>query len=236
MSDTGVRIRPRLGIATLAICGALTGAADHERGPRSVRVSCDPVSERDRPALDARVDTGEYALSLVATSGLSAGSAVQGRLWLRPTSALDTSPRPLHRALARDAAHIPLYGATVVDFAGVGAPPLPAPGGSAPDPRSFDPRRPGVVVTHDTGGSPPVARWTVLIGTTANIRETACGPDGPCPPRPADGVGVGLTVRKIERGAFAGGWAVVGRTDPGGFFCAVPVRYYQGPARRRHVP
>src|ERR1700689_3827439 len=82
--------------------------------------SCDAVSARDVIAPAARIDSGEYTFTLVATGGPSSGASVRGRLWLRRSSTLDTSAVASARALVADTARIPLYGAANVDLSGVG--------------------------------------------------------------------------------------------------------------------
>jgi hypothetical protein len=197
--------------------------------------SCDPVSEHDVVGPLARLDSGEYALTVVASSGPSAGAWVRGRLWLRRVRALDTSSVAAERALAAGADRAPLYGAVILDFGGVGTPVL-AVDGRAPDPRSFDPRRPGVLVVRQADTARGDVAWKVLIATTANDRRLPCQTGVPCPALPSDGPGVVLTVRKLATDAFAGGWrpAAPGGSERG-YFCAGRVRYYPYTVRR-HIP
>jgi hypothetical protein len=232
----------RVTVAAIVTSGVLHSATLASAPPHRVRDAapfrCDVVSDHDILAPAARIDTGEYTFTMVAASGASSGASVRGRLWLRRTSALDTSSVPRERALAADTARIPLYGATIIDFSGVGAPVAETASSTVSDPRSFDPMRPGVLVTHRTGKAIGDGRWRLLIGTTANDRRTPCDTASDCPPTPASGSGIALTVRKIEPSGFAGGWAPVGG-DGGvrGFFCAVPVRYFGFPyPQRRHIP
>jgi hypothetical protein len=200
--------------------------------------SCDAVSARDVIPPLARIDSGEYTLTLVATGGSSSGASVRGRLWLRRTSMLETSTTASTRALVADTARIPLYGAVNVDFAGVGVPVASGTSGPVPDPRSFDPPRPGVLVTHHMSKVIGEGRWRLLIGTTANDRRTPCDSAGDCPPPPAAGSGLALNVARIAQNEFAGSWAAISADDGArGYFCAVPVHYFGFPyPQRRHIP
>jgi hypothetical protein len=197
------------------------------------------VSARDVIAPASRIDSGEYTFTLVATGGPSSGASVRGRLWLRRSSTLDTSAVASARALVADTARIPLYGAANVDLSGVGIAAIGS-GASdgAPDPRSFDPMRPGVVVTHHTSQATGEGRWRLLIGTTANDRRSPCDTAGECPPTPVAGSGLSLSVSRIDPAEFAGNWAAVGGDDGArGYFCAVPVHYFGFPyPQRRHIP
>lgn len=221
---------------------ALAAALASPRGPVSavaaapaIAPSCDPVSEHDVVGPLAHLDSGEYALTVVASSGASAGAWVKGRLWLRPVRSLDTSSVAAERALAAGADRTPLYGAVNIDFGGVGTPVLVA-DGRAPDPRSFDPVRPGVLVVHQADTARGDATWQVLIATTANDRGVPCQTGVPCPVLPSDGPGVVLTVRKLATDTFAGGWrpAASGGTQRG-YFCAARVRDYPYTVRH-HIP
>jgi hypothetical protein len=201
--------------------------------------SCDAVSPRDVISPLSRIDSGEYTLTLIATGGSSSGASVRGRLWLRRTSMLDTSAAPRTRALAADTARIPLYGAVNVDLAGVGVAVPDHPSGTVPDTRSFDPVRPGVLVAHHLSKADGEGRWRLLIGTTANDRRTVCDSAGDCPPTPAVGSGLALSVAKIGQGDFAGSWTAISAGGDGarGYFCAVPVRYFGFPyPQKRHIP
>jgi hypothetical protein len=226
----GTAVGTAVGTAALAAAPASPVAAIPAIAP-----SCDPVSEHDVLGPLAHLDSGEYALTVVASSGASAGAWVKGRLWLRRVRSLDTSSVAAERALAAGADRTPLYGAVNIDFGGVGTPVLVA-DGRAPDPRSFDPIRPGVLVVRQVDAARGDATWQVLIATTANDREVPCQTGVPCPGLPSDGPGVVLTVRKLGTDAFAGGWrpAASGGTQRG-YFCAARVRYYPYTVRR-HIP
>jgi hypothetical protein len=227
--------RPWAAAGTAGLAAALASPRGLVSAASSIAPSCDPVSEHDVVGPLAHVDSGEYALTVVASSGASAGAWVKGRLWLRPVRSLDTSSVAAERALAAGADRTPLYGAVNIDFGGVGTPVLVA-DGRAPDPRSFDPVRPGVLVLRQADTARGDATWQVLIATTANDRGVPCQTGVPCPALPSDGPSVVLTVRKLATDAFAGGWspAAPGGTQHG-YFCAARVRYYPYTVRR-HIP
>jgi hypothetical protein len=247
MRTSGWWSRTNVGVLTVAAIVASRGVLIHtvrlatmppSRARGIAPFPCDAVSEHDIIAPVARIDSGEYTLTLVAANGTSSGASVRGRLWLRRASMLDTSSVASTRALVADTAGIPLYGAARIDFAGVGASVAERGSGAIPDPRSFDPVRPGVLVTHHTSKAIGEGRWRLLIGTTANNRHIPCDSAGPCPPTPTAGTGIALSVRRIDHGEFAGEWAPVG-DDSGarGYFCAVPVHYFGYPyPQRLHVP
>ncbi|GEM_PF-3461021 len=200
--------------------------------PRPTR--CEPVSRRDAVLPGALIDTGQYVLTLVATTGRSQGASVRGNLWLRSTTeAHDSLVVAGVRRPVRDTARVPLYGALTVDLAGVSAP-VPYGGAVVPDPRSFDPRRPGVIVTRRLDSAGGSLDWQLLIATRANDRRR-CDSGGPCMDRaPDDGPGVVLAIHKHDGGGFAGSWRPVAGTETGGYFCAEPVRYYS-PYRTKRV-
>ena len=222
----------------LLVHSARLALAPHHPIAVAAPFSCDAVSARDVIPPLARIDSGEYTLTLIATGGSSSGASVRGRLWLRRTSMLDTSAVPATRALAADTARIPLYGAVNVDLAGVGVSVATGTSGAVPDPRSFDPMRPGVIVAHHLSKAIGEGRWRLLIGTAANDRRAACDSAGDCPPTPAAGSGVALSVAKIGQDEFAGSWTAISAGDGvRGYFCAVPVHYFGFPyPQKRHIP
>ena len=226
-------------VMTLAGVVAVVAVGAPVGGPRSsvtavrLAAACDPVSDHDVVAPGARLDSGEFELTLVATAGPSAGASVRGRLWLRRASGPDTMAVSAERRLAADTGRAPLYGAVNIDFGGVGAPVLVAEG-RAPDPRSFDPTRPGVLVVRRVA-TDAIVQWRLLIATTSNDRRLPCRSDD-CPAAPAGGPGIVLAVAKITRDGFAGEWRPPGQDGPEhGYFCAAAVRYYPYTIRR-HIP
>ena len=118
---------------------------------------------------------------------------------------------------------------------GVGTPVLTG-GGRAPDPRSFDPHWPGVLVVRRADTTQGAVTWRILVATTANDRRIPCQPGAACPPLPSEGPGVVLTVEKLTADSFAGEWrpAAPGASERG-YFCAARVRYYPYTVRR-HIP
>jgi len=149
---------------------------------------------------------GEYRLLLTATEGSRGGRQVRGRLWL-----------------VRDEHHwseTKLYGHVQLDFAAVAA---PMDFGEGPDPKSEDPRNPGVLVLVDSSEKIPV----LAVGTVSN-KNPVIGrtPDGSeeIIEGSADGAGIGLWVHRISNRGFVGRWAEWGIVVDGrGTFCATRV-------------
>ena len=132
------------------------------------------------------------------------GAWVKGRLWLRRAAAFDTSSIAADRELAAEADRAPLYGAVIIDL-GAGTPVLTG-GGREPDPRSFDPHWPGVLVVRRADTTQGAVTWRILVATTANDRRIPCQLGAACPPLPSEGPGVVLTVEKLTADSFAGEW------------------------------
>jgi hypothetical protein len=197
-----------------------------EVGPPPPR--CEPVSAHEVVPAAASIDTGEYALTLVATRGVSAGASVSGRLWLVSTaSARDSEISAGARAPLGDTIQVPLYGASNVDFTGVSALVASEEKGDIPGAQSFTPLRPGVLVSHlaNPGASQPA--WALLVGTIANNR-VACDSAHDCSStRPTSGPGATLEVYRIASKAFAGAWRTINPDGARGYFCAVPPQFFQ---------
>lgn len=217
---------PVLALALLPMLGSgLDGPLPQRFQPRPPQ--CDPVSERNRVPVGARIDTGEYTLTLVATTGPSQGALARGSLWLLSTAAARDS------AVAAGSSHpvpetprVPLYGATDVDLGGVSAPASGETVAGSPGAHSFDPWRPGVVVWQDADSAGVTARWRLFIGTVRNDRQS-CDRGSACGDRPlTDGPGIRLDVHKVEPSGFAGVWRAAAKSMVTGYFCAAPVRYY----------
>lgn len=195
---------------------------DH-RGPRpDQNRQCTEVDDKLRTPDSARVPAGTYSLTVVATGGTRAGHRASGRLQLRPTSAADRSPKwPAERPPEGDTIGTPLYGATDVDFAAVGAPverlnPT-AYGGSddAPPTGSTDPLHPGVLALIQNAKGQGLRQTGLVIGTLANRRVA----DGVLS---LDGAGIILWVRRFTASGFDGRWWNFGIVANGaGYFCAV---------------
>lgn len=182
-----------LGAAALLVAcgGANAGQADPQ--------ACAPVEE---PASDltAAELAGEYNVRLVATSGAKDGASAGGRLELM---AQDSAYEARTRAAGYSdtAFSFPLYGATEVDLAAVGA---VTPG----DPGSADPLSPGVLVIQRPGGV------MLRLGSEANRPGV----------RRFDGGYTVLQVQQVTDEGFAGTWrSAVGLEEAGGHFCAVKV-------------
>jgi hypothetical protein len=171
------------------------------------------------------MDTGEYTMTMVATTGPSAGASVTGRLWLVSTTTARDSEilAGAHKPLG-DTARVPLYGASNADFFGVSA--LTTHSTQiAPRSQSFNPLRPGVIVSHLVDGDPA---WVLLIETTANDRTACDSADACTATRPTTGPGVALEVHKITRNGFAGIWHTVDQGSVNaakGYFCAAPTQF-----------
>jgi len=179
------------------------------------RIPCPPVA---RP-LPNELVPGQYHFMLVAGRGSEVGARSAGILTLYPTSAADRSPvRPNERARA-DTLEYPMYGATDLNFARVGAP-LDYQGLSAPPPASLDPLHPGVLVhcEYDSSRTSPPG-ITLLIGTVDNERVARTGVYFVR----VDGAGIELTVRRIVGGRVFGVWRAHGMVVNGsGEFYLVP--------------
>ena len=85
----------------LLVHSARLALAPHHPVAAAAPFSCDAVSARDVIPPLARIDSGEYTLTLIATGGSSSGALVRGRLWLRRTSMLDTSTVASHARARR---------------------------------------------------------------------------------------------------------------------------------------
>lgn len=158
---------------------------------------CEPVTEARQSFEDAHITPGEYVITFVATKGDRSGSAVGGRMWLRPTSPRDKSPRTGESAPANeDRKKVPLYGAVDVNLSLVDAP-MGAGDGIAPQPMSRDPIYPGVLVHVVDFYNAPKGQIALTIGTLSNHRTDKAY---------TDGAGIGLFVEKLDDDAFAGSW------------------------------
>jgi len=154
--------------------------------------------------------SGTYELVLVATSRRERGAIAEGSLTLRPTSSSDRSPRTGQLAQDKNLADTPFYGWADLDFLAVGA----RVGSTAASSR--DPVFPGVLVRlvswqRDYPRNTPV----LLVSTGANRRDDMLLEDGG---------GIGLWVRRLGVGSFAGEWSRWGLAVSGsGYFCATLV-------------
>src|SRR2546425_3753381 len=97
----------------------LLGASVAAQQTASTACSVPAVSAQG-PA--SRLSVGNYDLTLVTTSGLKAGSAATGSLWLARTSPSDSSSVTGRRPARSGRRGVPYYGAVKLDFERVGAP------------------------------------------------------------------------------------------------------------------
>ena len=179
------------------------------QGTASTACSGTPASTQ-RPATTLSV--GNYELTLVTTSGLKAGSAATGSLWLARTSLSDSSPVTGRRPARSGRRGVPYYGAVELDFERLGAPVFRN-DTLVPPPESRDPVRPGVVVLVQNWQTDTLPRTLVLvIGSLTNRRDEEGWADGP---------GIGLWVRATKDRDFSGTWSEFGIIRGGqGHFCA----------------
>ena len=207
--DHRISIGGSLLLAALLLQACSTRSADQQ--------AQSPGCQRGEGALPASATldghSGEYALTLVATTGQESGQSTQGHLWLHEQSAelrqyvmLGAEPDPSVSA--------PLYGAAQVDLEAVGAVLMG-------DLGSLDPAQPGVLVLErrsESGGLVAV-EITLRLGSLSNRRGVVT----------FDAGYTALQVRSVQEGQFAGEWA---SGDPNmraqGYFCAVRT----GDARR----
>jgi hypothetical protein len=160
------------------------------------------------PALDAAAIarlSGDFLLTLVATSGTQSGHAARGTTTLfdnpdrlRPLTGIGGRPMP--------GVTVPFYGTADIDVTVVGALPL---GTTISD----DPLQPGVLVVQDSSDDPTTARSLVMrLGTDVNRRGAV----------PFDGGYTVLRVRHVSPDSILGTWASGTVTEvAAGFFCAV---------------
>jgi hypothetical protein len=193
-------MRPSSIIVSLLALAAYAARADTcERAP-SVAASFDVTL----------LKPGTYKLVVVATSGRKQGASAEGELNLRPTSPSDRSPRTGQIAQDRNLAEAPFYGWAELDFLAVGAPVGNAVASSR------DPVFPGVLVRLISWQEGyPEKTPVLLVSTVSNRRDDMIV---------MDGGGIGLWVRRLSDGSFAGDWSGWGiAISETGYFCATLV-------------
>ncbi len=166
-------------------------------------VPCSPQRIQRHHSAPEMLTPGKYRLILIAGRGGHVGARAAGTLTLFPTSGLDRSPTKPNERARPDTADYPMYGATNLDFAHVGAPVF-ASDKFSPSPMSLDPLHPGVLVHFDysnTLAGPP--HIEILIGTLNNVRAVRNYDM-------ADGAGIVLSVRRIAGGRVFGDWGPYG--------------------------
>lgn len=147
--------------------------------------------------------TGEYLLTLVATSGPRVGGKDTGRLILKTATPQDRSPRTGKRATDLEGEEALLYGAAMLDWGAIAAPVFDD---GPPPPRSLDPVYPGVLVLYH--GDDQV----IFIGTLSNLRDGYGW---------LDGSGIQLRVTAADADRLHGSWDAWGIVTGGaGYFCA----------------
>ncbi len=190
----------------LTLVATVLGCGGNQAQTAAGTIACEPV-EGNLPAdVDAASWAGEYRLTLVATSGDSAGKQTSGVLRLVRQS--DDLLKP--DAGSMDVAtEMPLIGTVEVDLGAVYAIEV-----GALD--SQDPVAPGVLVLErpyekETGG--PGTEVTIRFGAEANRRGITR----------FDGGYTALFVLQAGPNGFSGNWAsgVTGQRA-NGHFCAVP--------------
>ncbi len=197
---------PRLRIcAALLLVALATGCSTKQGGQQATAVGCEPTT--GSLATDATMDgrSGEYAVTLVATSGDRSGGQTSGQLrLLEQTGDLREFAPP---GLETDnRVSVPLYGASGLDLELVGAV-------AAGDLSSLDPERPGVMVMESRGVRDGAEHAMILLrfGSEANRRDVVA----------FDGAYMVMAVRNMSDGGFAGEWrsGMFGR-EVRGYFCA----------------
>jgi hypothetical protein len=190
-------IRPGVGLPLMTWLGCRSsgGVAPQD---------CAPVTSVLPAEASAEGIGGEYQLSLVATSGVKAGSRVDGTLRLqRQTGKLRYRSWP-----GSDSSVVhPMYGAAELELVAVDAIQV----GSI---SSSDPTAPGVLVVEQRAraGQPPRTEIILRLGSEANRRDR----------QRVDGGYTALRVRELSPAGFSGTWASgVLRERSAGYFCAV---------------
>ena len=201
-------MRPDLLVLTVSVASLLGASLPAQQAVDARCVSVDSVPPRG----DTLLSPGNYALTLVTTNGLKAGSHASGSLWLAPTSPEDRSPKTGHRPARSNQRRVPYYGAADLDFELVGAPVF-RDDTLVPLPQSRDPVRPGVIVLVENWHIETLPRGLVLvIGSLTNRRDDEGWEDGP---------GIALWVRLVRGHDFFGDWKEWGIIRGGwGHFCA----------------
>ena len=187
--------------------GLMTVAGVAACGSGNKQTAVAPACEAAQGTLPANATAetwaGTYRLTMVATSGDSAGRSATGQLQL--TLMPDSLQNPVIGS-AEGGARMPMYGSTDIGLAPIGAVEV----GNL---TSQDPTAPGVLVLQRpvdaAGGSS--TEITVRLGSEANRRGVTR----------FDGGYTALFVRQASTTGFAGSWAsgVTGRKS-NGHFCA----------------
>jgi hypothetical protein len=199
-------LRPRNCAALLPV--VLVACSANQGGQQVTQPKCVQLEEILSPTATLEGQEGEYALTLVATRGDSAGRTVSGRIWLhrqeeelRRYTPFGADPDP--------GLTVPLYGAAEIDLDAVGAV-------HAGELGSLDPARPGSMVLERRGEAEgrSFAEILVRLGAEGNRRDVQA----------FDAAYMVLWLRAESTEGFAGDWrsGVSGRQSRG-YFCAVRV-------------
>lgn len=188
-------------LSTLAVVAACASA-----GGRST-ASCRPVDGQLTADADVARMAGEFAVTMVATTGVAAGQTATGAFALRPQdSALVRMELPGRQQ--PDTPTIPFIGTADIGLERIGATRMG-------DLASADPQAPGVgvYVQRPSAGGPTVV---VRLGSASNARGLLV----------FDAGHTTMYVRHIDGAGFAGGWASSTGTgfpvqESEGYFCAV---------------
>ena len=190
-------------VVATAIAAACAGEGDQQAATGPVCLSQDGTLDRGA-SFDERA--GEYRLTLVATSGDSAGHEVTGALWLEPN---DSAARrfSLPGGVPDPTVTVPLFGWSDVAVTGVAARQLG-------DLGSHEPASPGVLLLEQRADAESQPSITPRLGSFSNRRDVA----------PFEAGYTALRVGWLdESGGFGGTWASgVRDEEAGGHFCAVP--------------
>ena len=194
-----------VGLPALALLAACAGQRREEA--RSA-AACEPRPGSLSVDASAEALAGTFRLVMVASTGDSAGRAVEGRLELQPNDSSMLAFEVPGMGVYPDVS-TPLFGTTDVALARVDA-------YQAGALDSADPVAPGVLVlVRRSADAAP--QTTLRLGSLANRRNA----------EPLfDGGYAALRVTWVGDGAFGGAWesAVPSRSHSAGHFCAYPVR------------
>ena len=198
---------PRLRVcaALLPVALAVAGCSARQGGEQASAAGCEAVT--GTLAADATMDgrSGEYAVTLVATSGSKSGDRTSGQLrLLEQTGDLREFAPP---GVEMDTkVSVPLYGAAGLQLELVGAV-------AAGDLSSLDPERPGVMAMESRAVRDGAERAMILLrfGSESNRRDVVA----------FDGAYMVMAVRALSDQGFLGDWrsGVFGR-EARGYFCA----------------
>ena len=195
-------------LVTLASCAGERSGAVREVGDddsfQSGLLRCEhpsaPMSAAEFRQLDLEPLAGDYLISVIATSGFTGDSVVQGDLHLVVTP-------PRHREASRSGQTFPLYGWGDIDLLSLGRVSL------AYSPGSRDVDRPGVQVLRDSVDG----NLIMVLGAASTISSGTYWD-----------AGVIFRVRYVDTLDILGEWVDGGNAlvKPEGYFCARRISYH----------